>query len=80
MARRQSNVSGSCEATFLESDAAAAIAAVLERLYAVICFEEGDEPNWAGVEQVFSRSARITRVTPDGTDYLEPESFASGLG
>lgn len=67
-------MSAAVAVTFSESDEAA-IGAVLERLYAVISFEEGDEPNWPGLEQVFSRSARITRVTPDGTDYLEPKSF-----
>lgn len=53
----------------------AAIARVLDRLYAVISFEEGDEPNWQELEQLFSRHARITRVTPDGTDYMDPKTF-----
>jgi hypothetical protein len=53
----------------------AAIAHVLDRLYAVISFEEGDEPNWQELEQLFSRHARITRVTPDGTDYMDPQAF-----
>lgn len=53
----------------------AAIAHVLSRLYAVISFEEGDEPNWQELEQLFSRHARITRVTPDGTDYMDPQAF-----
>ena len=52
-----------------------AIADLLRTLYAVISFEEGGEPNWPGLEQVFSRHARITRVTPEGTDYLDPASF-----
>jgi hypothetical protein len=52
-----------------------AIAGLLARLYAVISFEEGAEPDWPGLEQVFSRHARITRITPEGTDYLDPASF-----
>ena len=45
-----------------------AIADLLQTLYAVISFEEGGEPNWPGLEQVFSRHARITRITPDFGD------------
>ena len=52
-----------------------AITDLLERLYAVISFEEGEEPDWPGLERIFSRHARITRVTPEGADYLDPGSF-----
>ena len=52
-----------------------AITGLLRQLYAVISFEEGGEPDWPGLEQVFSRHARITRITPEGTDYLDPGSF-----
>ena len=52
-----------------------AIARLLERLYAVISFEEGDEPDWSGLRELFSQHARITRVTPEGTDYMDPSSF-----
>ena len=48
---------------------------MLKRLYAVISFEEGEEPDWPGLERIFSRHARITRVTPEGADYLDPASF-----
>jgi len=51
------------------------IAQLLERLYAVISFEEGDEPDWGGLREIFSAHARITRITPEGTDYLDPSSF-----
>jgi hypothetical protein len=51
------------------------IARLLERLYAVISFEEGDEPDWGGLQEIFSTHARITRITPEGTDYLDPSSF-----
>ena len=52
-----------------------AIAHVLEQLYSVISFEEGAEPAWLGLQSIFSTHARITRITPDGTDYMSPESF-----
>jgi hypothetical protein len=52
-----------------------AIAGLLRQLYAVISFEEGDEPNWAGLSDVFSKHARITRITPEGTDYMDPAGF-----
>ena len=51
------------------------IVGLLRQLYAVISFEEGFEPDWSGLEQVFSRHARITRITPEGTDYLDPGTF-----
>jgi hypothetical protein len=51
------------------------IARILDRLYSAISFDEGDEPRWHELEQVFSRHARITRITPDGTDYMDPQQF-----
>src|SRR5688500_6220290 len=48
---------------------------LLDRLYAVISFEEGDEPDWPGLEELFSIHARITRITPEGTDYMDRKSF-----
>jgi hypothetical protein len=55
------------------------IARLLEQLYDVISFEEGAEPNWDGVQGVFSEHARITRVTPDGTDFMDRVSFLAML-
>jgi hypothetical protein len=52
-----------------------AIARLLEQLYEVISFEEGSEPNWEGLHGVFSENASITRVTPDGTDFMDRASF-----
>jgi hypothetical protein len=52
-----------------------AIEFLLEKLYAVISFEESEEPDWAGLGEVFSKYARITRITPEGTDHLDPQSF-----
>lgn len=52
-----------------------AIGRLLEKLYAVISFEESGEPDWQGLEEIFSNHARITRITPEGTDHLDPQSF-----
>ena len=52
-----------------------AIAQLLQRLYAVISFEEGDEPDWRGLQEVFSQHARITRITPEGADYMDTVAF-----
>jgi hypothetical protein len=52
-----------------------AIERLLEKLYEVISFEEGDEPNWSGLQALFSEHARITRITPEGTDHMDPQSF-----
>jgi hypothetical protein len=51
------------------------ITELLARLYAVISFEEGGEPDWQGLRELFSEHARITRITPEGADYLTPTSF-----
>ena len=53
----------------------AAIDAVIEALYDVISFDEGGEPDWARMRTLFSPHARITRVTPEGTDYLDVAGF-----
>jgi len=61
----------------LGSDATidAGIAGLLARLYEVISFPEGGEPDWSGMTEVFSPHARITRITPEGTDYLDLPTF-----
>ena len=51
------------------------IGGLLHKMYEVISFEEGDEPNWNGLRTLFSKHARITRVTPEGTDYMDPGAF-----
>jgi len=49
----------------------------LTRFYEVISFDEGGEPDWDGMKAVFSRHARITRVTPEGTDHLDLPTFCA---
>jgi hypothetical protein len=52
-----------------------AIDALIEALYEVISFDEGGEPDWQRMQALFSRHARITRITPEGTDYLDLGGF-----
>ena len=42
----------------------------IQRLYQVISFSEGGEPDWAGMRNVFAAGARITRITPEAVDAL----------
>jgi hypothetical protein len=48
---------------------------LMHRFYDVISFAEGDEPDWQGMSGLFSSHARITRVTPEGIDYLDVSGF-----
>lgn len=57
------------------ADADPSVDKLLAQLYACISFEEGDEPDLAGLTRLFSRSAQITRITPEGVDHLTPETF-----
>ena len=56
-------------------DDPAQIDALIRTLYDVISFDEGGEPDWERMRTIFSPHARITRVTPEGTDYLDVAGF-----
>jgi hypothetical protein len=58
-----------------KGDDRVAIDALIKALYDVISFDEGGEPDWPRMQALFSRHARITRITPDGTDYLDVGGF-----
>lgn len=45
--------------------------------YEVISFEEGGSPDWDSMARLFSKHARITRVTPETTDHLDLQGFRS---
>ncbi|HEY0467255.1 MAG TPA: hypothetical protein VGC79_23805 [Polyangiaceae bacterium] len=62
-------------ATQIADDERAAIDALIKTLYDVISFDDGGEPDWQRMRALFSRHARITRITPDGTDYLDLGGF-----
>ena len=43
--------------------------------YEVISFEDGGAPDWERMASLFSPHARITRLTPEGVDYMDLGSF-----
>jgi hypothetical protein len=45
--------------------------------YQVISFEEDGAPDWQGMEGLFSKHARITRITPEAIDYMDLAGFRS---
>lgn len=47
----------------------------IRSLYEVISFSEGAEPDWARMREVFTPDARITRITPEGVDSFDVDSF-----
>jgi hypothetical protein len=51
------------------------LAMTLTAMYAAISFPEGGEPEWNRMNAVFHRSARFTRITPEGVDHFDLESF-----
>jgi hypothetical protein len=53
----------------------ATIESLMAALYEVISFGEGGEPDWLRMQSLFSRHGRVTRITPDGTDYLDLSGF-----
>lgn len=57
------------------SDDERTIDALLMKLYDVISFERGGEPDWSAMRDVFSPHARITRIRADGIDYLTLSEF-----
>ena len=50
---------------------------LIREFYQVICFEDGGTPDFERMRELFSPHAHITRVTPEGVDYLDVRSFAS---
>jgi hypothetical protein len=48
---------------------------LMRTFYEVISFEHGSAPDWDSMAGLFSRHARITRVTPEATDYMDLASF-----
>jgi hypothetical protein len=48
---------------------------VMRLFYRVISFTEGQTPDWQCMQGLFSPHARITRVTPEGVDYMDLATF-----
>jgi hypothetical protein len=45
--------------------------------YQVISFEEDGTPDWQAMQGLFSKHARITRITPEAIDYMDLAGFRS---
>jgi hypothetical protein len=65
--------------TVLRNDveASSEIDELMAKFYRVISFDEGACPDWEAMTPLFSRHARITRVTPEATDFLDLSGFRS---
>lgn len=48
---------------------------LMQHFYQVISFDEGGVPDWESMKLLFSKQARITRVTPEEIDYLDLPGF-----
>jgi hypothetical protein len=48
---------------------------LMREFYEVISFEEGQAPQWTRMAGLFSPHARITRLTPEGIDYMDLDGF-----
>jgi len=75
LAGEEKGMNSKTEPMTVTDDDRVEIDALIKALYEVISFDEGGEPDWPRMESLFSRHARITRVTPDGTDYLDVGGF-----
>jgi len=47
----------------------------IRAIYEVISFPEGGEPDWERMKKVFLPNARLTRITPEGVDCFDLETF-----
>jgi hypothetical protein len=61
----------------LDARAQAQVDELMRLFYEVISFEEGGNPDWASMESLFSKHARIVRITPEAIDYLDLAGFKS---
>ena len=52
-----------------------ALQKALQEMYDVISFDEGMEPNWTRMKEVFLPDARFTRITPEGVDHFDLPNF-----
>lgn len=48
---------------------------LMRAFYRVISFTEGGAPDWERMSGLFSKHARITRVTPEATDHMDLTGF-----
>jgi hypothetical protein len=48
---------------------------MMRTFYGAISFNDSCAPDWSRMTELFSAHARITRLTPEGIDYMDPVSF-----
>jgi hypothetical protein len=53
--------------------------AIITEMYASICFEEGQRPDWSRQTAIFAPGARMVRVTDQGVFEFNPESYRVNL-
>lgn len=52
---------------------------VIGRMYASMCFEAGQRPDWEAQREVFAPSARLVRINDDGVFEFDPRTFRADL-
>jgi len=52
---------------------------VIAEMYASICFEEGQRPDWSRQVAIFAPGARMVRVTDDGIFEFDLQSYRANL-
>ncbi len=57
------------------SDRLHLLSQTLQAFYEAISFREGEEPDWEGMKAVFLPNARLTRLTPEGIEYFDLQTF-----
>ena len=52
---------------------------VIASMYASLCFEEGQQPDWPAFMDLFAADARLVRVNDDGVFAFDPRTFRDDL-
>lgn len=52
---------------------------VIAAMYASICFEEGERPDWSQQSEIFAPNARMVRITDDGIFEFDLQSYRGNL-
>ena len=58
-----------------DAEASGQIDELMALFYQVVSFEEGATPDWESMQLLFSKHARITRITPEAVDHLDLTGF-----
>lgn len=52
---------------------------VIASMYASMCFEEGEQPDWDAHARLFAPNARLVRVNDAGVFEFDPRTFCADL-